>query len=125
MPTGFDDFSGQADRDYSDCTQLQRDNAQLLESAMEKHGFAGYQGEWWHFNDTKQYEVETCFDPAIISRKCLKEETSLLETYWEPDSIILRIPSGADVTLLGYQEEYALVEYWGYRGYVHSEHLTK
>lgn len=125
MPTGFDDFSARADRDYSDCTQLQRDNAQLLESAMEKHGFAGYQGEWWHFNDTKQYEVETCFDPAIISRKCLKEETSLLEICWEPDSIILRIPSGADVTLLGYQEEYALVEYWGYRGYVHSEHLTK
>ena len=125
MPTGFDDFSGQADRDYSDCTQIQRDNARLLEAVMEKHGFSGYQGEWWHFNDTQRYEVETCFDPGIIGPRYVQQDVSLLEAYWEPDGVILQIPSEERVTLLGYMEEYALVEYWGYRGYVPSALLEE
>jgi D-alanyl-D-alanine dipeptidase len=64
MPTQFDDFSAKADRDYSDCTQIQRNNARILEVLMEKHGFAGYAGEWWHFSDTVTYPVEDVFDPA-------------------------------------------------------------
>ena len=64
MPTQFDDFSAKADRDYSDCTQIQRNNARILEVLMEKHGFAGYAGEWWHFSDTVTYPVEEIFDPA-------------------------------------------------------------
>lgn len=125
MPTGYDDFSAKADRDYSDCTKIQRENALLLESGMEKHGFSGYQGEWWHFNDTEKYDVEDCFDPAVISRKTLWKESELLKAYWEPDSAVLRIPEAEAVTLLGYREEYALVEYWGYRGYVPSAFLMK
>lgn len=125
MPTGFDDFSGQADRDYSGCSQIQRENALLLESVMEKHGFTGYQGEWWHFNDTQKYDVEDCFDPGVISPRYLRQETTLLETYGEPDSGILRIPEAEKVALLGYREEYALVEYWGYRGYVPTELLIQ
>lgn len=61
MPTGFDDFSAKADRDYSDCTPEEAANAQILELIMEKHGFKGYQGEWWHFSDTDSYEVEEVF----------------------------------------------------------------
>ena len=64
MPTQFDDFSAKADRDYSDCTRVQRNNARILEVLMEKHGFAGYAGEWWHFSDTDSYPVEEVFDPA-------------------------------------------------------------
>ena len=64
MPTQFDDFSAKADRDYSDCTQIQRNNARILEVLMEKHGFTGYAGEWWHFSDTVTYPVEEVFDPA-------------------------------------------------------------
>lgn len=63
MPTGFDDFSVKANRDYSDCTQEEANNAQLLEILMEKHGFTGYFGEWWHFSDTTSYPVELEFDP--------------------------------------------------------------
>lgn len=63
MPTGFDDFSAKADRDYSDCTPEEAANAQILELLMEKHGFKGYQGEWWHFSDTDQYPVEEVFLP--------------------------------------------------------------
>lgn len=63
MPTAFDDFSAKADRDYSDCSQTEKENAQLLEILMEKHGFTGYYGEWWHFSDTVSYPVEEAFTP--------------------------------------------------------------
>lgn len=66
MPTGFDDFSPLADRNYSDCTESAANNAQLLEILMEKHGFSGYYGEWWHFSDTTTYPVEHVFDPTAI-----------------------------------------------------------
>ena len=63
MPTGFDDFSAKADRDYSDCTDTAANNAEILELLMEKHGFTGYAGEWWHFSDTTSYPVEQNFEP--------------------------------------------------------------
>ncbi|MBQ3194435.1 MAG: M15 family metallopeptidase [Oscillospiraceae bacterium] len=66
MPTGFDDFSDKADRDYSDCTEIQKNNALILEAIMEKHGFVGYEGEWWHFADAVSYPVEEVFDPAAL-----------------------------------------------------------
>lgn len=63
MPTGFDDFSALADRDYSDCPTVARENAQLLQDVMERGGFTGYFGEWWHFSDTQDYPVEETFEP--------------------------------------------------------------
>ena len=63
MPTGFDDFSALADRDYSDCPREAAENAQLLQNIMEKYGFKGYFGEWWHFSDTVSYPVEESFQP--------------------------------------------------------------
>lgn len=64
MPTGFDDFSAKADRDYGDCSKEAADNALLLETLMEKHGFAGYKAEWWHYSDTDTYPVEELFQPT-------------------------------------------------------------
>ncbi|MGN0978038.1 MAG: M15 family metallopeptidase [Faecousia sp.] len=64
MPTGFDDFSALADRNYSDCSETAAANARLLEDTMEKYGFSGYFGEWWHFSDTQSYPVEEIFEPA-------------------------------------------------------------
>ena len=57
MPTAFDDFTALADRDYSDCSLVTAENARLLQSILEQHGFRGYQKEWWHFTDTDSYEV--------------------------------------------------------------------
>lgn len=54
MPSGFDDFSSRADRDYSDVSTQQRDNALLLEEIMLKHGFMSIHYEWWHFADKKR-----------------------------------------------------------------------
>ena len=57
MPTGFDDFSALADRDYSDVSEPAAANARLLETVMTDAGFQPYFGEWWHFSDTDAYEV--------------------------------------------------------------------
>lgn len=65
MPTGFDDFTAKADRNYSDCSDTQAANARLLEETMESCGFAGYYGEWWHFEDTDPYPVEQSFEPPL------------------------------------------------------------
>lgn len=123
MPTGFDDFSEKANRDYSDCSDEAATNARILEQIMEKAGFSGYRGEWWHFNDTQKYDVDTCFDPGVIQRKVTVRESPLLERFFEPSSEVMRVPAGSNVTLLGYDEGFALVEFWGYRGYVSLEYL--
>lgn len=66
MPTGFDDFSKLADRDYSDCSEEATNNSLLLENLMKKHDFKPYSQEWWHFSDTDSYDVEKTLDPAQI-----------------------------------------------------------
>ena len=125
MPTGFDSFSDLADRDYSDCTPEARDNALLLQNVMEKHGFIGYTKEWWHFSDSNSYDVETVFDPSAISvwtPDC--QEFISLRTY--PDTaaeVMSRIPVGETMTLLGYTEGFALVDYYGFRGYVLLDYI--
>ena len=63
MPTGFDDFTALADRDYSDCSAEAAENAQMLEKVMVKHGFKPYSAEWWHFSDTDEYPVDETFWP--------------------------------------------------------------
>lgn len=63
MPTGFDDFSKLADRDYSDCSQEAADHARMLENVMKKYGFKPYSAEWWHFSDTDEYPVDETFQP--------------------------------------------------------------
>ena len=65
MPTGFDDFSALADRDYADCPPEAAANAKLLEDVMKKHGFKPYSAEWWHFTDTDSYPVEEDFEPPV------------------------------------------------------------
>lgn len=64
MPTGFDDFSPLADRDYSDVPEDAAANAKFLEGVMAGCGFKPYSGEWWHFSDTDSYPVEENFIPG-------------------------------------------------------------
>lgn len=64
MPTCFDDFSPNANRDYSDIDDPQAvANVLLLETIMEQAGFKPYFGEWWHFADRDIYDVEHTFVP--------------------------------------------------------------
>ncbi len=64
MPTGLDDFSPLADRDYSDCANDAAENALLLEQVMVRCGFSPYEAEWWHYADTVEYPIEESFDPS-------------------------------------------------------------
>lgn len=50
MPTGFDDFSSKAH--FNDMTASQKaiDNRNFLQAIMTRHGFIGYEAEWWHFD---------------------------------------------------------------------------
>ena len=58
LPTGFDDFSLKADRDYDDCTEEEAENAWMLDQTMSDAGFEGYWGEWWHYQDIDEYPGE-------------------------------------------------------------------
>lgn len=126
MPTAFDDFSALADRDYSDCGEEAAANAEFFQSVMEEHGFSGYFKEWWHYADTQDYPVETVFDPAVISL-WYADCQEFITLRHAPDTgaeAITRIPAGEELTLLGYDGDFALVEYEGLRGYVLSSYLS-
>lgn len=58
MPSGFDEFSALADRDYSDVSAGAAANAEKLERLMDAAGFDGYYAEWWHYTDRVGYEIE-------------------------------------------------------------------
>ena len=55
MPTGFDDFTGQARRS-ADWSSEAAKYHQILDSAMKKAGFIGYESEWWDFRDSQMDE---------------------------------------------------------------------
>jgi D-alanyl-D-alanine dipeptidase len=59
MPSGYDEFSERAHRDYTGASAEELRNRELLERVMEKHGFKGLFTEWWHFDDvnSKKYEL--------------------------------------------------------------------
>lgn len=120
MPTAFDDFSGKADRNYGDVSPAAAENSRLLEQVMTKHGFKGYSGEWWHYNDSTRYEVEHVFDPGVISCWTVTEGPAvpLLENSDPDASSVAAIESGDTVTVMGFRNDYALVTWQGLRGYV-------
>lgn len=51
MPSGFDDFSEKAHRNYETMTPEAAKNCKLLEDLMVKQGFIPLPTEWWHFDD--------------------------------------------------------------------------
>lgn len=50
MPTGYDDFTERAHRDWGLASPAAKENRQLLEDVMRAHGFVGLPTEWWHFD---------------------------------------------------------------------------
>ncbi|MCR5648617.1 MAG: hypothetical protein K6F67_03655 [Oscillospiraceae bacterium] len=65
MPTGFDDFSPLANRDYSDVPEPAREHALILGRAMEAAGFSGYFTEWWHYSDTAEWPYEDLLEAEL------------------------------------------------------------
>jgi beta-N-acetylhexosaminidase/D-alanyl-D-alanine dipeptidase len=50
MPTGYDDFSEKAGRNYPGNSPEAQANMKKLEAAMTAQGFAPLSSEWWHFD---------------------------------------------------------------------------
>ncbi len=128
MPTGFDDFTVLADRDYSDCAPAAAENATMLQELMEKHGFIGYQAEWWHYRDSDDYPTEEVLDPDVVAdyyAKC-NEYISLRAEPSTSANVITKILVDEQFTLLGYVDEYfCWVEFKGQRGYVLIDYVGR
>ncbi len=59
MPTGFDDFTERAHRDFTDLPPEVLRNRKILEEAMTREGFIPLPTEWWHFDapNWKDYSI--------------------------------------------------------------------
>lgn len=128
MPTGFDDFTVLADRDYSDCSATAAANATLLQEVMEKHGLKGYESEWWHYSDSVDYPTEKVLDPDVMGTyyaKC-NEYITLRKSPSTSADAITRILVNQQFKLLGHADEYfSWVEFEGKRGYVLTSYMAK
>lgn len=124
MPTGFDNFTAYADRDYSDCGRTTAANARLLESVMTECGFKPLQSEWWHFTDTDTYPVDECFEPGtpMAWEANCNEYISLRKTAGGTE-VLAKIPAGATVILQSWDGRYAKVSYGDKEGYVLSSYI--
>ena len=128
MPSGFDEFSPLADRDYRDVSPEAAEHARILERAMVDAGFVPYAGEWWHYADSDAYpyeDLEAIRLPAEGQLFCPAGERELtLRT--APDlhaAALTRIPGGTSLTILGFAKGFARVEYLGQQGYVPLDEL--
>ncbi len=61
MPTGFDDFTERAHRDYLALPAEAIGHREILERVMVRHGFIPFPTEWWHF-DFQGYEDKPNLD---------------------------------------------------------------
>lgn len=125
MPTEFDDFSKQADRDYRDCTDEAAAHSRLLETLMEQHGFKPYSKEWWHFTDTDTYDVEKEFEPVMEKRyyaDC-QEYINLRTAPNRTKEVITTIPTGEAFLMLAKYDNFAYVAYQGLYGYVLMDYI--
>ena len=120
MPSDLDDFTTLGDKDYTDCSETAAYNATLLDSAMTAGGFKGYQKEWWHYVDLVNYSVEDLFDPAVVSTWYANCEVSipLRSAAATVIDAFMQIGRGEMVTVIGYLNDFAYVDYAGYRGFV-------
>lgn len=124
MPTGFDNFTAYADRDYSDCGDTTAANALLLENIMTQCGFKPLQSEWWHFTDTDTYPVDEYFEPGtpMVWEANCNEYISLRKTAGGSE-VLEKIPAGATVILRSWNGRYANVSYGDKEGYVLSSYI--
>ncbi|RIA10367.1 D-alanyl-D-alanine dipeptidase [Flavobacteriaceae bacterium MAR_2010_72] len=62
MGSPYDFFGEQSWVAYEQITEAQKQNRQLLQSIMLKHGFRNYPQEWWHFTLRDEPFPDTYFD---------------------------------------------------------------
>lgn len=125
MPTGFDDFTKLADRDYSDCSQEAAANAVFLEQVMQRYGFRPYSGEWWHYTDTQSYPVDEIFEPIAVSLCCAdcNEYISLRTKPSTTAQVITKILVGEQFKVVAKCGDFVRIEYKNLNGYVLSGYI--
>lgn len=79
MPTGFDDFSEKAGRNYWKLSKPALRNRQKLENAMKSEGFIGLPSEWWHFDDP-QWQSYALRDEPLSSPALLVDQMTAAAT---------------------------------------------
>ena len=125
MPSGFDNFTDKANRDYSDVSAEAAANSVLLETVMVKYGFKPYANEWWHYADSVEYPVEETFNPAMPSiweANC-QDYINLRRNALTDSKSIAKIYKGSTVTLISWNGKFAKVEYDGKVGYVMGSYI--
>lgn len=125
MPSGFDEFSALADRDYSDVSDAARANVELLESVMEECGFTGYAKEWWHFSDTDTYAPLVSMEGSDIWLVECDEYLSLRSEPVAGSRVRARIPDGAEVEVIRFDGFFAKVLYGERVGWVLTKCLAR
>lgn len=123
LPSGFDDFSALADRDYSDVSETAAANARLLEDAMACAGFTGYAAEWWHYTDTDAYEVVEALAP--LPEASAAQAAPLLSAPAPSARPRGTLAEGESVAVLDEVGEFALVRRGEEYGYVPCEVIVR
>lgn len=128
MPSGFDEFSPLADRDYSDVSPAAAEHARILENAMTGAGFVPYAGEWWHYSDSDAYPFADVEGLTLPGRGALYTpsgaETILLRMTPDNDAKTLaRISRGETFVIEGFAGDYVRVSWKNRTGYVLREQI--
>lgn len=124
MPTGFDDFSEKANRNYDDVSETAAKNSKILEKAMQDAGFKGYSAEWWHYSDTDSYGFDDIksVKPASKEKKAYladcEEYISLRKEPAIESEVVCKIPANAELTPYCWIGSFIGVRYGEYIGYV-------
>lgn len=123
LPSGFDDFSALADRDYTDVSEAAAANARLLEDVMTRAGFAGYSAEWWHYTDTDAYEVVEALEPLPVVEADCEEYISLRAAPEVSAAALATAPTGAELYVLDEVGDFSLVRFGEQYGYALTSYL--
>ncbi|MFA6526932.1 MAG: M15 family metallopeptidase [Candidatus Babeliales bacterium] len=75
MPSGFDDFTERAHRNYETMSTEVAKNCHLLEDLMKSHGFTTIRTEWWHF-DYEDWEKFPLLKTTFAELEELEREES-------------------------------------------------
>ena len=65
MGTSFDFFDPRSNYSSTEVTPAQWENRRRLRELMERHGFRGYEPEWWHFTLADEPYPNRYFDVPI------------------------------------------------------------
>ncbi len=128
MPSGFDEFSDAANRDYSDAAPMARENALLLENTMKEAGFSAYFSEWWHYTDMDKYpyeDVEGIALPGSETAMYVPANGALVlfggpEKGAEP---VGEVPAEEKFHILGFAEDFVRIACNGAQGYAAADEV--